>query len=211
LDELCTVCKFNRKYAIRVLGKKQSRQNKKKGRPKIYHHQAIIEFLKDLWVVTNLACAERLKAAIPLRPPYYQFHKKNSLNEKEVKLLLEISASTIKRLLRRLRSKHRKFGLSTTKPGSLIKKQVPIKLNQWDESVEGFIVIAAGIFKNKIWKIFWYLIAVITSIGRIYHDQHWFSDVIAAAEISIYIGIHINKIHQSKDCKTYKKREIILK
>ncbi len=66
-----------RKYAIRVLGKKQTVHNKKKGRPKIYHHQAIIEFLKDLWVVTNLACAERLKAAIPLWLPYYQVSQKN--------------------------------------------------------------------------------------------------------------------------------------
>ena len=139
LDELCTVCKFNRKYAIRVLAKKQTGHNKRKGRPPVYHHQAIIEFLKDLWVVTNLACAERIKAAIPLWLPYYQFHKNNSLNENEQKLLLEISPSTIKRLLRKLKSKHRKFGLSTTKPGSLIKKQVPIKLNQWDESVPGFI------------------------------------------------------------------------
>lgn len=139
LDELCTVCNFNRKYAIRVLSKKQTRKNKKKGRPQIYHRQAIIEFLKDLWVVTNLACAERLKAAIPLWLPYYQFHKKNSLTEKEICLLNKISSSTIKRLLRRLKSKHRKFGLSTTKPGSLLKKQVPIKLNQWDESKPGFI------------------------------------------------------------------------
>ena len=139
LDELCTVCRYNRKYAIRILAKKQTWQKKKKGRPKIYHHQAIIEFLKDLWVVTNLACAERLKAAIPLWLPYYQFHKKNVLNEEEQKLLLRISPSTIKRLLRRLKSKHKKFGLSTTKPGSLIKKQVPIKLNQWDESIPGFI------------------------------------------------------------------------
>ncbi len=57
-----------------------------------------------------------------------------------------------------------------------------------------FSVIVAGIFENKLWKIFWYLVAVITSLGRIYHDQHWLSDVTAAAAISIYIGIHINKL-----------------
>jgi hypothetical protein len=139
LDELCTVCRFNRKYAIRVLNKKPTFYSKKQGRPKIYHRKAIIEFLKDLWVVTNLACAERLKAAIALWLPYYQFHKSNQLTEKDIKLLEEISPSTIKRLLRRSKSKYRKFGLSTTKPGSLLKKQVPIKLNQWDESIPGFI------------------------------------------------------------------------
>ena len=34
LDELCTVCKYNRKYAIRILAKKQTDQKKKKGRLK---------------------------------------------------------------------------------------------------------------------------------------------------------------------------------
>lgn len=139
LDELCTVCDFNRKYAIRLLSKKPGERNRKKGRPKKYYSEAIIEFLKDLWVLTNLACSERLKAAIPLWLPYYQFHRRNGLSEKDVKLLREISPSTIKRLLRKLRSKYKKFGLSTTKPGSLLKRQVPIKLNQWDESKPGFI------------------------------------------------------------------------
>jgi hypothetical protein len=52
---------------------------------------------------------------------------------------MEISPRTIDRLLKRLKSKYKKFGLSTTKPGSLLKQQVPIKLNQWDESIPGFI------------------------------------------------------------------------
>jgi len=139
LDEVCTVCNYNRKYAIRLISKKQKPHNKKKGRPRKYQSQAITLFLKDLWVLTNLACAERLKAAIALWLPYYQFHSSNHLTEKDLKLLSEISPSTIKRLLRRLKSKYKKFGLCTTKPGSLLKKQVPIKLNQWDESRPGFI------------------------------------------------------------------------
>lgn len=56
-----------------------------------------------------------------------------------------------------------------------------------------FSVIIAGLYKNKLWKIFWYLLASITAVGRIYHDQHWLSDVITAAAISIFIATHINK------------------
>jgi hypothetical protein len=139
LDELCAVCRFNRKYAIRLISKKQTGYYKRKGRPKKYRSQAVLVFLKDLWVLSNLACSERLKAAIPLWLPYYHLHSSNHLSEKDVKLLSEISSSTIKRLLRKLRAKHKKLGLSTTKPGSLLKKQIPIKLNQWDESRPGFI------------------------------------------------------------------------
>jgi hypothetical protein len=139
LDEFCTVCSFNRKYAIRLIRTKKQSQYKRKGRPNKYYSSAIISFLKDLWIVTNLACSKRLKAATPLWLPYYVLHYRNSLTEKQTQLLMEISPRTIDRLLKRLKSKYKKFGLSTTKPGSLLKQQVPIKLNQWDESIPGFI------------------------------------------------------------------------
>ncbi|MHB1687154.1 MAG: phosphatase PAP2 family protein [Ignavibacteriaceae bacterium] len=71
-----------------------------------------------------------------------------------------------------------------------------------------FSVIIAGIFDNhrkagcrlrhKLWKIFWYLLAVLTAIGRIYHDQHWLSDVILASAISIWVGNYINNISKQK-------------
>ena len=79
LDELCAVCNYNRKYAIRVIAKKQTESNNKKGRPKKYHSQAILIFLKEIWVLTNLACSERLKAAIPLWLPHYHLHSNNHL------------------------------------------------------------------------------------------------------------------------------------
>jgi len=139
LDEFCTVCGFNRKYAIRLIYKKEVVYTKRKGRPKKYFSTGVSDFLKAIWVATNLACSKRLKAAIPLWLSYYKKHNKNSLTEREYNLLLEISPRTIDRLLKKLKSKYKKFGLSTTKPGSLLKKQVPIKLNQWDETRPGFI------------------------------------------------------------------------
>jgi len=38
-----------------------------------------------------------------------------------------------------LRSRYQKIGLSTTKPGSLLKKHIPIRVNQWDETKPGFL------------------------------------------------------------------------
>lgn len=37
------------------------------------------------------------------------------------------------------RKKYQKRGLSTTKPGTLLKKRIPVKTNQWDEKRPGFI------------------------------------------------------------------------
>jgi len=139
LDEFCTVCGLNRKYAIRLIRKKETILFRRKGRHKKYYSISLLDFLKDLWVTTNLACSKRLKAAIPLWLPYYCAGNKNPLSDLDRKLLFEISPRTIDRLLHRLKSKYKKLGLSTTKPGSLLKKQVPIKLNQWDESRPGFI------------------------------------------------------------------------
>lgn len=135
LNEFCHVCSLNRKYVIRLIRKKEIVSNRRRGRHKKYYNAFLLVFLKDLWVMTNLACSKRLKAAIPLWLPYYP----NPLSDQDKKLLLEISPRTIDRLLHRLKSKYKKLGLSTTRPGSLLKKQVPIKLNQWDESRPGFI------------------------------------------------------------------------
>jgi 5S rRNA maturation endonuclease (ribonuclease M5) len=53
--------------------------------------------------------------------------------------LLSISASTIDRLLKPLRIKYTKRGRATTKPGTLLRRQIPIKTSQWDERRPGFL------------------------------------------------------------------------
>ena len=61
-----------------------------------------------------------------------------------------------------------------------------------------FSTIAAGLFNNKLWKIFWYGLAILTAFGRIYHDQHWLTDVLLASVISIYVGNYINSISSKR-------------
>ena len=53
--------------------------------------------------------------------------------------LLRISPATIDRILKTIRINHTKRGRSTTKPGTLLRKQIPIKTNQWDELRPGFL------------------------------------------------------------------------
>lgn len=50
-----------------------------------------------------------------------------------------MSHATIDRLLSHDRSKYTKKGLATTKPGFILKHQIPIKTNQWDENIPGFL------------------------------------------------------------------------
>jgi len=137
LDEFCKVCEYNRKYAIRLINKKRiiAETKKKPGRHKTYSDPITLNFLKSLWIASNLACSKRLKVIIPIWLPFL----KTSLPENTKELLLNISPATIDRILHKAKRKYKKLGLCTTKPGSIIKKHIPIKTNQWDESRPGFL------------------------------------------------------------------------
>ncbi len=138
LDEFCLTCSYNRKYAIRIINQKETKKSISKqraGRKKIYISDELLKFLIHLWEASNLACSVKLRAMIPLWLPFYQA----ALNETTKDLLQKISPSTIDRILKPSRKRYGKIGLATTKPGSLIRKQIPIKTNQWDEKIPGYI------------------------------------------------------------------------
>lgn len=140
LDEFCTVCDYNRKYAIQLLNAtpdKNPKRPSRRGAKRQYDHPVILEVLIYLWKNTNLPCSKRLKAIIPTWLPFceQQFPMTDELREK----LSNISAATIDRLMQKYRRRFSKRGLTTTKPGSILKKHIPIKTNQWDESMPGFL------------------------------------------------------------------------
>jgi hypothetical protein len=142
LDEFCRVCGYHRKYAIRRLTAKnisdRSPQLSQRGRKKQYRDPVLLDVLRDLWVATNLPCSKRLKAIIPLWLPYYEMR---SLSAELRQQLLSISAATMDRLMAPLRARYHKQGLATTKPGSLLRKHIPISTDQWDETMPGFIEV----------------------------------------------------------------------
>ena len=140
LDEFCATCKYNRKYVVRLLNSKtvpkKSKDISKRGRKKQYDNSMILKVLRDIWVATNLPCSKRLKAILPLWLPFYD---RLTLPDFVKSQLLKMSPATIDRFMAPSRSKYSKHGLSTTKPGSIIKKHIPIKTNQWNEQKPGFM------------------------------------------------------------------------
>jgi hypothetical protein len=140
LDEFCHTCNYNRKYAIRLLNVKQPSRIRdnlcKRGRKKQYDNPLIFDVLWELWITTNLPCSKRLKAIIPLWLPHFN---KYILPEEVKQKLQQISPATIDRLMQSNRKQYGKRGKSTTKPGALLKKRIPIKTNQWDETIPGFL------------------------------------------------------------------------
>ena len=139
LDEFCQVCNYNRKYAIRLINSKPSNQKSPgtRGRKTHYSDPMIKKVLTDIWVATNLPCSKRLKALLPLWLPHY----KETLPDLVYLQILSISPASIDRMMKPDRDKFAKRGLSTTKPGSLLKKKIPVKTNQWDETQPGFVEV----------------------------------------------------------------------
>ena len=83
-------------------------------------------------------CSKRLVVAIPLWLPFYEqtYEKLSSKTEKQ---LLSISAATIDRVLAPTRALTRPKGLGGTKPGSLLRNQIPIRTHNWDITQPGFV------------------------------------------------------------------------
>lgn len=139
LDEVCAVLECHRKAAIRLIHQKPKPCNSilspRRGRKRQYTDPQITTVLVHIWQKTNLKCSKLLVSCIPIWLPHYP-----KLLKPEVEAQLRnISASTIDRLLQTKRSRYHKRGLATTKPGSLLKKQIPIQTEQWDETRPGFL------------------------------------------------------------------------
>lgn len=141
LNEFCATCGYHRKHAIRVLKNIKHLKNhskNKRGKPQYYKNDTICNPLKKIWLKANLPCSKRLKTILPLwLPGYIQIF--GELPKDTIDALLKISPSTIDRLLKPIRSHYSTHGRNTTKPGTLLRKQIPIKTNQWDESRPGFL------------------------------------------------------------------------
>jgi hypothetical protein len=141
LDEFCSATQYHRKHAIRLLrGFKRFTQPQPQPRgPKpVYDSPELLKALKKIWLAANQPCSTRLKALLPLWLPSYGpiF---GDLSPQVQKSLETISPPTIDRRLKPVRVQYKKRGRATTKPGTLLRKQIPLKTNQWDETRPGFL------------------------------------------------------------------------
>lgn len=138
IDELCEICKYHRKHSIRLLTKfKRFTKPKlrKPGKPSVYNQPPILAALERIWKDSSMPCSKRLVTIIPLWLPHYP----GGLPFTIIKKLIKISPSTIDRILKPIRKKYNRTKISTTKPGTLLRKQIPIKTNQWEEFRPGFL------------------------------------------------------------------------
>ena len=139
LNELCEMSGFHKKHAIRLLNaaKKKKKPRINIGRPNQYPEKLYLEPLKRIWLLSDQPCGKRLKMALPLWLPHYG-GAYETLEPSIYEGLLSMSSATIDRLLASSRIKCRR-SICGTKPGSILKKHIPIKTDQWDADKPGFL------------------------------------------------------------------------
>ncbi len=141
LDEFVATTGYHRKHAIRILrqGVKPRRKDKR-GRSKVYQGEVVIALTK-IWVICGQICSRRLHPFLPEMVAVLERHGELKLSEDTKRLLLQMSRATMDRCLKSVRDRPRR-GLSTTKPGTLLKDAIPVRtFADWDDARPGFVEI----------------------------------------------------------------------
>jgi hypothetical protein len=138
LDELCDLTGMNRKYLIRKLNKKKTKSVKGRGAKPTYAPEIYLPIIKPIWLSADQICGKRLKSVLLDWLSYYE-EEFGALETTIKQKVIQISSATLDRLLKPIKVNYRGRGISGTKPGSILKNQIPIKTNQWEETKPGFM------------------------------------------------------------------------
>lgn len=140
LDELSQNTGLARNYLIQILSAKVDLDyiNPINRKRRVSYDANVVHYLKKIWTIFDYPCGQRLA---PMMSEYISVLEKfkeviipDSVKEK----VLKIKSATIDRRLEKFRTFRHKKTFSTTKPGSLLKKNIPIKTSSWDETRLGY-------------------------------------------------------------------------
>jgi len=144
LDEFIAVTNYHRKYAIAVLNRTTQPKSSSdvavtRERRRLYTPE-VKETLITLWRASNQLCSKRLVPFLPEFIIAMEQHRHLTLTDETRALLLNISPATVDRLLFDVRHPGRGRSIVTTKPGSLLKHQIPVRtFADWNDLKPGFM------------------------------------------------------------------------
>lgn len=143
LDEFVAATGYHRKYAVRKLRGRRPRRprtGRRRGRPAIYRGE-VVRVLTRIWEICGCIGSKRLQPFLAEMVEALERHGELQLTPEVKRLLLHMSPATIDRCLQSARFEKPK-GVATTKPGSLLKHQVPVRtFADWDDAKLGFLEV----------------------------------------------------------------------
>ena len=143
LDELCELTGWTRRHARRALNQAVVATDRTAGqarqpRPRRYG-QDVLQPLRFIWSTLNGPAGKRLAPFMPEIVQALERVGELSLDAAVRTKLLSVSAATIDRMLAPERRRLQVKGRSGTKPGSILKRQIPIRtFTEWNERSPGF-------------------------------------------------------------------------
>jgi integrase-like protein len=140
LDEFCRVTGYHRKSALRLLnGPPPARRPPVPRRRRPTYGTRVIQVLAAIWRAAGYPWSVRLKALLPLWLPWARprFRLTAALEAQ----LLRLSPRQMDRRLAAYRRPSQTGRFGRTKPGSLLKHQIPLRTDRWDVTVPGFTEI----------------------------------------------------------------------
>ena len=159
LDEFCKTSKYHRKYAIALLNRPDDGdEGKPRRRRGVTYSPMTLRILEGIWRAAGYPWSERLKALLPLWLPWARERCPGLTPELE-RQLLGISPRQIDRRLgpKRRSLKRRLYG--RTKPGTLLRREIPVKVDTGDVTEPGHAEIdlvshsgpsASGLFGHTL-------------------------------------------------------------
>ncbi len=140
LDQAQELLGYHRKAAIRALCAAEWVRGPRiiTGRPVLYEPGLLRRWLRPIWAASDYACGRRLVAMLPEWIPAYEQDERRLPEEVREKLLMA-SGRTLDRLLEPLRFE--RAGRSLTRPGTLLRQQIPIRGSLWEEGKAGWLEV----------------------------------------------------------------------
>lgn len=148
LDEFCATTKYHRKYAIRKLKRLQmvrhikehvvGKHSRKRERVYDSYVEAVVEQIyKALGGIGTRRIHPYLTTMLE-KGIVFGHIRCDPVTEMKIRAM---SKSTLDRMVARVRARNTIKGISTTRPGTLLKSEIPLRVGIWEETGPGFCEI----------------------------------------------------------------------
>lgn len=102
----------------------------------------VLPSLEKIWAYMDFACGRRMATGMGDMLDALARFGELDIDAAVSRKLKEMSASTLDRLLRRAKERARFKGVSATKPGTLLKKDIPVRFGtEWSDALPGYVEI----------------------------------------------------------------------